>query len=223
MAAAGHPFKLGLFYDTTILANADLTTPNGKAYFYVNVRDFYSRIPPRHWAVIDGSPVVWLYDTAWVSRYDQSTFDDLSERFAKDFGGIRPHVVRELQWYGSKGVEPAQILKTSDVYGWGAGLSGYNPDGRLTVAQVGPGFGPTDSCNRRGGKDCQVADRQDGARYASQLAAALRSGHKIIAIETWNELDESTGILDTAELGRKYIDLTRRYADAFHAGRAAVS
>src|SRR5205814_2267321 len=62
VAAAGHPYKLGLFLDTTIMANADLTTPNGKAYLYANVRDFYSRIPPRHWAAIDGKPVVWLYD-----------------------------------------------------------------------------------------------------------------------------------------------------------------
>ena len=48
----GHPLKMGMFYDTTILANADLRTPNGKEYFYVNVRDYYSRIPPRYWAAI---------------------------------------------------------------------------------------------------------------------------------------------------------------------------
>ena len=52
----GRPFKIGLFYDTTILANADLTTASGKEYFYVNVRDYYSRIPPRFWAAIDGRP-----------------------------------------------------------------------------------------------------------------------------------------------------------------------
>ncbi|HLH72970.1 MAG TPA: hypothetical protein VKX96_06775, partial [Chloroflexota bacterium] len=98
LTAARKPFKMGMFYDTTILANADLTTENGKAYFYVNVRDFYSRIPPRHWAVIDDKPIVWLYDTQWVSKFDQATFDDLSERFAHDFAGLRPYVVREWQW-----------------------------------------------------------------------------------------------------------------------------
>jgi hypothetical protein len=35
LAAARTPFKLGIFYDTTILANADLTTTDGKDYFYV--------------------------------------------------------------------------------------------------------------------------------------------------------------------------------------------
>src|SRR5436309_4210076 len=44
--------QIGMFYDTTILANADLTTPDGREYFYVNVRDFFSRIPPRYRADI---------------------------------------------------------------------------------------------------------------------------------------------------------------------------
>ena len=84
------PLQIGMFYDTTILANADLTTPAGKEYFYINVRDFYSRIPPRYWAAIDGKPVVWLYDTIWISSFDQSSLDYLSDRFANDFGGPVP-------------------------------------------------------------------------------------------------------------------------------------
>src|SRR5207237_3544659 len=94
MATASHPFKIGMFYDTTILANADLTTRAGKEYFYVNVRDYYSRIPPTYWAAIGGKPVVWLYDTVWISRFDQSSIDYLSDRFASDFGGLRLFVVR---------------------------------------------------------------------------------------------------------------------------------
>ena len=38
---------------------------------------------------------------------------------------------------------------------------------------------------------------------------------RILAIETWNELDEGTGIFDSREFGRQYIELTRRYADIF--------
>ena len=166
--------------------------------------------------------MVWLYDVQWVARFDQATFDDLAQQFARDFGGLRPYVVRELQWYQSKGVDPPQAIKTDNVYGWGAALSGYNPDGRLGVAEVGPGFGPTDSCHRQGAAGCLLADRRNGAYYAEQLSAALRSGHGIIAIETWNEFDESTGIADTVELGRTYIETTRRYSDAFHAGRRTL-
>jgi hypothetical protein len=222
LAAAGIPFKIGMFYDTTILANADLTTPNGQAYFYVNVRDFFSRIPPRHWAAIDGKPIVWLYDTLWVARYDQASFDDLSARFARDFAGLRPYVVREWQWYQSKGVQPAQVTQTDNLYAWGAAPSGFNPDRRFGVAEVGPGFDNGGNCHDSPAGHCVHVDRQNGAYYARQLAAALRSGRKIIAIETWNEFDESTGIADTLELGRTYIDLTRKYADAFHAGRRTI-
>jgi hypothetical protein len=36
-----------------------------------------------------------------------------------------------------------------------------------------------------------------------------------MAIETWNELGEASGILETIEYGRHYIDLTRHYVDLF--------
>ena len=39
------------------------------------------------------SSVVWLYDGWWAAGFDQSTFDHLAERFADDFGGLRPFVV----------------------------------------------------------------------------------------------------------------------------------
>ncbi len=222
MAAAGHPFKVGMFYDTTILANADLTTPNGKAYFYVNVRDFYSRLPPRFWAAIDGKPIVWLYDTQWVAKFDQTTFDDLTERFSHDFGRLRPYVVREWQWYQSKGVQPPRVLHTDNLYGWGAAPSGFNPDTRLGVAEVGPGFSNTRYCKGGPAANCFDVDREGGAYYARQLQAALRSGRKLLAVETWNEFGEGSAVAETVEFGRTYIDLTRTYADAFHAGRRAL-
>ena len=137
---------MGMFYDTTILANADLTTPAGKEYFYVNVRDFYSRIPPRYWAAIDGRPIVWLYDTIWISGFDQSSLDYLSERFAQDFGGLRLFVVRESQWQESKGISPPTPVTSDGLYAWGAAPFGYNPSAELTIAQVGPGFKNTQYC-----------------------------------------------------------------------------
>ena len=60
--------------------------------------------------------------------------------------------------------------------------------------------------------------RRDGAYYEDQLQQALRSGRKILAIETWNELGEGSGILETLEFGRQYIDLTRRYVELFKRG-----
>ena len=87
LRARGKNLKIGLFLDTTIMNNEDLTSQRGKEIFYASIRDFYARIPPRHWAAIDGKPIVWLYDTQRVGNFDQSTFDYVYEHFAKDFGG----------------------------------------------------------------------------------------------------------------------------------------
>jgi hypothetical protein len=216
MAAAGHPFKVGMFYDTTILANADLTTQAGKEYFYVNVRDFYSRIPPRYWAAIDGKPIVWLYDTQWVAKFDQSSLDYLGQRFAEDFGGRKPYLVREWQWYQSKGVDPRVVLKSDNMYSWGAAPSGFNEDKRFGVAEVGPGFSNTRYCNGGPSANCFDVDRQNGAYYERELRSAVRSGRPIMAVETWNEFSEGSDVAETVEFGRQYIDLTRKYANLFH-------
>jgi Domain of unknown function (DUF5010) len=212
------PLQIGMFYDTTILANADLTTPNGKEYFYVNVRDFYSRIPPMYWAAIDGRPVVWLYDTIWISRFDQSSIDYLSERFAQDFGGLQLFVVRESQWQSTKGIEPPRPVNSDGLYAWGAAPFGFNPSPELTVAQVGPGFKNTQYCTGGPERNCFDVDREGGERYQRELQQAVTSGRRILAIETWNEFSEGTDIQETQETGRQYIDLTRAYVARFKSG-----
>lgn len=217
LAAEGAPLKVGMFYDTTILANADLTSPAGKEYFYVNIRDFFSRIPPRHWAAIGGRPVVWLYDAWWVAAFDQSTFDYASRRFAEDFGGLRPHVVREQQWEMSRGDGRPERIQTEGQYAWGAAVFGFNRDPRLTVAEVGPGFTNTAYC--RSGPGCFDVDRENGAFYERALREAVESDRSILAIETWNELAEGSQIAETVQDGRLYIELTRAYADRFKGRR----
>jgi hypothetical protein len=218
LAARGTPLKMGMFYDTTILANADLTTPAGMEYFYVNVRDFYSRIPPRHWAAIGGKPVVWLYDALWVQGFDQSSFDYLAERFAQDFAGLRPYVVREVQWHTGRTSRSQQVIATDGVYAWGAAVFGYNPDPRLTVAQIGPGFRNTAYCNGGPERNCFDVDREGGARYEEALRASVESDRQIMAIETWNEFSEGTEIAETRQDGRRYLELTAIYADRFKRG-----
>jgi len=204
-----------MFYDTTILANADLTTPAGKEYFYINVRDFFSRIPPKYWAAIGGKPIVWLYDTLWISKFDQSSLDYLSDRFAQDFGGLRPYIVREAQWQQSKGVDPPQTLHSDGLYGWGAAANGYNADPKFTVAEVGPGFRNTAYCKGGPANNCYDINRQNGLFFEHQLQQAVASPRNILALETWNEFSEGTDVQETVQYGRKYIDLARQYADRF--------
>jgi hypothetical protein len=213
--AAGRPFKIGLFFDTTILEGVDLTTDQGKAIFYVTIRDFYSKIPPRHWAAIGGRPLVWLYDATRVGAFDQAAFDHIYARFAEDFGGLSPYIVREQQWRYARVPPPQPEIRTEGLYGWGAAIFGLNEDPRLTVAQVGPGF-----CNSQfggGGANRFCVDREDGAFYRRQLERALRLRHQFLAVETWNELGETSGILETLETGRLYLDLTRHYVDRWRA------
>lgn len=216
-ALGAQPLQIGMFYDTTILANADLTTAAGKEYFYVNIRDFYSRVPPRYWAAVEGKPIVWLYDTIWISKFDQSSIDFLSDRFAQDFGGLRLFVVRESQWQASKGVEPASPVSSEGLYAWGAAPFGYNTSAELTVAEVGPGFKNTQYCTGGAERNCFDVDREGGARYEHDLLQAASSGHHILAVETWNEFSEGTDIQETVETGRQYLELTRRYVDELKA------
>jgi hypothetical protein len=155
--------------------------------------------------------MVWLYDAQRVSAFDQSTFDYVYEQFALDFGGLRPWIIREWQWYSAKNAGTDQVLATEGLYAWGAAPFGFNDDPRFTVAQVGPGFKNT----QFGGDGRIDTPRRDGAYYEENLSRAVASGRKILAIETWNELGEGSGILETVEFGRAYIELTRRYVDRF--------
>jgi hypothetical protein len=210
---SGRSMHVGLFLDTSILNDEDLTTERGKQILYATVRDYFSRIPPRYWAAIDNRPIVWLYDARRAAAFDQSTFDYVYDRFADDFGGLRPWIVREWQWYTAKNVGSDAVLKTEGLYNWGAAPWGFNPDSRFTIAEVGPGFTSFDEQ----GPDAVDTPRRGGAYYEDNLRQAVASGRQIMAIETWNELDEGTGILETREFGRQYIDLTRRYVDQFKA------
>jgi hypothetical protein len=214
LAAEGTPLKIGLFVDTTILNDEDLTTDRGKRILYATIRNYYSKIPPRHWAAIQGRPPVWLYDAQRVFRFDQSTLDYVYEQFPQDFGGLSPFIVREWQWERAKNTGTDELLRTEGLYAWGAAPFGFADDPQFTIAQVGPGF----SSRQFNRPDPIHTDRQGGRYYEDQLRKALRSGRQIMAVETWNELGEASGILETVEFGRQYIDLTRRYADRFKAG-----
>src|SRR5260370_4277181 len=119
MAQAGITFPgIGMFFDTTALWKQnglkpfDVTTPSGKATFYGMVYDYFSIVPKSLWATIDGRPIIVLYYSSWLSAYDQSSLDYISQRFQGDFG-MPPYITRERSWTG---------VVTDAVYGWGAAL-----------------------------------------------------------------------------------------------------
>jgi hypothetical protein len=209
--AGRRPPRIGMFYDTSTLGNdvrgvepragrADLRTPEGRALFYGTIRDFFCQVPPRHWAEIDGQPLVVLYSSGFCSGFDQRTFDELAASFARDFAGKRPFVVREVSWQG---------VRTQAAYSWGAALAGVEI-GERAVA-VGPGYDDT----AVQGRTTAVRRREEGRFYEKSWRGALRSGALLALVETWNENHEGTSVAETLEYGRKYIELTARYAELF--------
>jgi predicted neuraminidase len=202
--------RIGMFYDTSTLLNgvrmqkpfsgrADLTTPEGKEIFYGTIRDYFKRLDRSHWAMIDGRPIVGIYNSAFAAAFDLSAFDYLYDSFEKEFG-IKPYVIADESWK-KRGKADAWFM-------WGAALDG--PRIR-DVAQIGPGY--DDSAVP--GRSTPVRDREDGRFYEYSWQQAMRSGKNVVLIETWNEMHEGTDICRSKEYGTKYIDLTRDFSDRF--------
>ncbi|HOD83651.1 MAG: hypothetical protein BWX88_03469 [Planctomycetes bacterium ADurb.Bin126] len=208
LAEGKKPPAIGLFYDTSTLQingagkQQDLTTPPGRRWFYETVRDFFSLIPPRHWALLDERPIVFLYAAAFAKAYDQAAIDEVYASFAKDFGGKKPFVVREVSWK----------VRSDAVYAWGGAL-GYKCPG--DVAGLGPGYDHSAVPGRLPLK----ADRENGAFYSRNWYRVLRQPKPIVFLETWNEFHEATDIADSREYGRQYIKLTRQFVEAYKSGK----
>ena len=103
-----NPPKIGLFYDTSSLMveghlkkggeRPDITTQFGKELFYKMIRDFYSLILSQYWFEIDDKPIVWLYSSAFASKFDKSTIDFARQKFVQDFAGKELYIVGEVSW-----------------------------------------------------------------------------------------------------------------------------
>jgi hypothetical protein len=209
--------KIGMFYDTSSLMvegklpkgekYPDLTDILGKTYFYKLIRDFYSLVPPKFRARIDGKPIVWLYGSNFCSNHDQETFDFADQMFQQDFGGKDLYIVRERSW---------NKASSENVYDWGVALGGPS---FLGVIAVGPGFNNTAVATN---STPSIRERENGLFYKNSWSQALVNsvayGMNIVVIETWNEFHEGTDIAHSWDYKRQYIDMTREYSAMFKAG-----
>jgi len=199
--------RLGLFYDTSTLQHngwhehIDLTTERGREWFYATVRDFFSIIPPKHWAMLDDRPMLLLYSASFAKRHDQSVVDHLRAEFPRQFGGRVPWLAREVSWR----------VKADSVVAWGGALGLKTPGG---VASLGPGY----DHSAVPGRTRLVVDRRGGAFYEEQWLKFLRRPVNFVMVETWNEWHEGTDVAESKEYGRQYIELTRKYSDLFKQG-----
>jgi hypothetical protein len=214
LVAAGETVpSIGMFYDTSILRGVNLTTGGGIDAFYANIHTFFEAVPSRDWARVDGRPLVWLF-LPQDNRFDQRVFGVTYARFTRDFG-IRPFVVRATGWDCAT-TAPAceEHIRTDASYVWGVAQDGMQET--ELVAAAGPGYDELQIASRPGA----YVPRDGGRYYRRNLTTALDSGRPIVAIETWDELHEASGICETVEYGRTYIDLTRSLIDTARQHRA---
>jgi hypothetical protein len=200
------PPRVGLFYDTSTLRHnprrwhVDLSTEAGKRWFYATIRDFFSFIPPKMWAAIEGRPIVVLYSPSFAAKQDPLLFPFAREHFKRDFA-TDMYLVKHVGWEGSADKECS----------WGGAL-GLKA---LGVAAIGPGYDHSAVPGRRP----LVVNREGGAFYERQwkqfLSQSLDRRARVVLVETWNELHEGTEVCDCKEYGRQYIDLTAKYATLF--------
>lgn len=212
------PPRLGMFLDTTIVNGRDLTTPDGMAWFYGNLHNYFSLIPRDEWASVGGRPIIFLFTADFTGAFNQATFDYAYSHFQADFG-VRPYLVSEISWdypilgrqNGTPILDRQHPTHTDGRYQWGGAEHGFLNIG--TVAEVGPGYDDRGLPGRGSGT---YTDRQGGAFYRHNLQAALNSGMRMLAIETWDEMHEASDVCDSVEYGNTYIDITRQYADQLH-------
>jgi len=206
LRAGRQPPRLGLFYDTSTLRwnhwgyHADLTTDYGKRFFYATVRDFFSCIPPKHWAMVDGKPIVLLYAAAFARKWDQGFVDHTRAAFAQEFAGRRPYLAVQDSWR----------VQADNTCAWGGALGYRNPG----IGELGPGY----DHSAVPGRAPLVRDREHGRCYEANWRKFLRRPSRIVMIETWNEFHEGTDIAESREYGRLYIELTRQYSRLFKKG-----
>ena len=200
------PPAIGLFYDTSTLqynswgVHIDLTTDYGKRWFYASIRDFFSLIPPRLWALIDGRPVVMLFSASFARAHDQGCVDFVKAEFPRQFGGRVPYIIREVSWH----------VQADNVCAWGGAI---HPN-FLGVAEIGPGY----DHSAVPGRTPLVISREGGKFYEKAWLQVLKRAPKIVILETWNEFHEGTSLAESREHGRQYINLTRRFVDQFRKG-----
>jgi len=206
LQAGKNPPRLGLFYDTSTLQHnhwnyhADLTTDYGRKFFYATIRDFYSCIPPKHWAMIDDTPIVLLYSPGFAKKWDQHVIDYAKTEFPKTFGGRGLWLAPQNAWN----------LKGDSTCAWGGALGFQNPG----IGEIGPGY----DHSAVPGRTPLVREREGGKFYEESWLKFLRRPSNFVMIETWNEFHEGTDIAESKEYGRKYIELTRKYSDRFKQG-----
>jgi hypothetical protein len=163
------------------------------------VENLYQRILERA-AEPDGK-AYWLNRLANVSREGMIIeFLHTNESYELLVGGWLRYYLGHY-WGGRVDAE----------YDWGGALGPVYRD----VAALGAGYDQSAARDR----PTLIVPRDGGDRYRGVWTEFLAMNPRpwLVHLETWDELIEGSDLCETQEFGRLYIDLTRQYADQFHA------
>jgi|GEM_PF-2436454 len=186
----------------------DCTTERGKAILYDKIRDFWSMIPSKWWAMVNDQPLIFIYENFDVAASDQSTFDYIGKHFKQDFGK-KPYIL--VGWGGLSSNDTVSI----EYWHWGCGQTSA-PELSYMTPGVGshyhdiycrpsPRGGIRDPMN---GEWFRVGLETDGSTKRGMWDKVLEHmlnnpGKHKICVTSFNEMAEGSGIQDSAEFGRK--------------------
>jgi glycoprotein endo-alpha-1,2-mannosidase len=173
------------------------------------------------WLRVGGVPVVFLYA---AHRLRPAAWDAVRARLAA--GGRQVFLVADApspEWLTARPdwlqrfdalhtytpiVFLARGRNVGEVYQGFATLAGRA--GRAFVPAVAPGFD-----DRQVRVPGTVVDRGGGLTYDQSWEAALSINPAWVLVSSWNEWHEGSEIEPSQEHGRRYLDLTRAWADRF--------
>jgi hypothetical protein len=180
----------------------DLAEPAQLAKLVDAVPDFFRAIKPEDWARIDGAPLVVVGSIGSVAHAPEDLFGQI-ERRAKETLGVAPHLVVDATWQQPQ-ERYASWREGSPVLGVQTGR----------VASLAPGFDERQIDHPRE----IVRPREGGRAYEAAWQELFAKPPRLVVIESWNQMHDGSAIAPTLEHGRRYVDLTRRYAERLRLG-----
>lgn len=178
----------------------DLNTEDGAQYLFSIIRDFYSRINPQRVALFEGRVPVILYEAnikgLVVAPYGINRANQL---FKAWYG-------RELAFFGNSTWKSKCGSGIRYTCHWGSAIRTSRYVDSTNLAQISPGYNYLG--NTKG-------TPPDSSAYKDAWSNLRRGGANWVAIETWNEWHEGTGIGETAEYGKAFLNITKDQINLF--------
>lgn len=190
--------KIALFVETTPLKGTDLTTPAGGERLFGIIDDFYSQVPVENWALIDGKPLAMMYAAGNVKNLISDTgLKVTKDMFKCTFG-------KELLLSGNNGWKNRAPNSIGLTCGWGAGVQPTPIKINQDIVQISPGY--------RYYKNPPTDPRSPTPAKYLKAWEKLRADKtkQFVAIETWNEWHEASGIAESHEFGKQFGNITKQ-------------